>query len=154
MLTNKIYYALKHLEFINVATCDFQGRPNAVPKLILKCEDNHIFLVDYTIGRTWSNLKINPKVSLSFAETDNLMGYQINGSVEIIDKGIKYQRLLKELTAKQISLSVERIIRGVQKGKKHEIYEVQIPKKIVIFKVKIEEIVEVGPKGDLIREGV
>jgi predicted pyridoxine 5'-phosphate oxidase superfamily flavin-nucleotide-binding protein len=154
MLTPKIYHFLKKLEFINVATCDFQGRPNAAPKLILKCENNFIYLIDYTIGKTWSNITKNPKVSLSFAETDNLMGYQVNGSVEIIDKGLKYKQLLKELSAKEISLSAERIIRGIRKGKKHEIYEVEIPKNIVIFKVEIEEFVEIGPKGELIREGV
>jgi cysteine-rich repeat protein len=35
----------------------------------------------------WENIKMNPRVSLSFMDNDALLGYQLNGSVEIIDSG-------------------------------------------------------------------
>ena len=69
MLTEKISDFLKRRSFISVATCDFNGRPNAVPKFLLKIDDDYIYLVDYTFGRTYENLKINSKVSLAFMET-------------------------------------------------------------------------------------
>lgn len=152
MLTKKINEFLKNREFISVATCDFNGRPNAVPKFLLKAEDNFIYLVDYTIGRTWENLKINPRASLSFTDTDNLTCYQINGSVQIVDKGQVYEEMVNELHNREVSLSVERIIDGVHKEKTHEHFEVAIPQRFVLFKIKIEEIVEVGPSGTLKRE--
>lgn len=152
MLTKKISEFLKSREFISVATCDLNGRPNAAPKFLLKIEDNLIYLIDYSFSRTLDNLRINPKVSLSFMDTDNLTGYQINGSVRIIDKGQEYNNILHELRAREINLSVKRIIEGVYREKTHKSFEVAIPENVTVFKVSIEEVVEIGPRGDLKRE--
>ncbi len=154
MLNKKIEEFLKKREFISVATCNLKGRPNAAPKFLLKIEDNFIYLIDYSFSRTWENLKINPRASLSFMDTDNLTGYQINGSVQIIDKGPLYDKILYELREKVINLSVERVIEGVCREKTHASFEVAIPEDFVIFKVKIEEVVEIGPRGDLKRQNL
>jgi len=154
MLSTKIAKLLENREFVDVATCDFSGRPNAAPKFILKFENNFIYLVDYTIGTTWENLKINPRVSLSFMEPDTLVGYQINGSVEIIDKGPEYNSLLSEFKRKEIDLSIKRVIEGVYRGKGHKTFEVSLPERFVVFKVKLEDIAEIGPRGELKREKV
>ncbi|MDD5432326.1 MAG: pyridoxamine 5'-phosphate oxidase family protein [Candidatus Omnitrophica bacterium] len=147
MIKKRINELLKMRNFISVATCDFKGRPNAAPKFLLRCEDSTIYLVDYTIGRTWENLKMNPRVGLSFMDTESLRGYQINGSVQILEKGAEYDDIVKELEQKEINLSTERIINAITTGKRHESYELAIPKKFVIFKVSIEEAVEIGPSG-------
>lgn len=154
MLSTKIAQFLKNREFISVATCDFKGRPNAAPKFILKFENNFIYLVDYTIGMTWENLNINPKASLSFMNSDTLVGYQINGAVEIIDQGPEYNSLLREFKKKQIDLSIKRIIEGVSRGKGHESFEVALPERFVVFKVKLKDVAEIGPRGELKREEV
>jgi len=151
-MLDKIKRILTKREFISVATSDFSGRPNAAPKFFLKLEHGFVYLVDYTIGRTWENLKSNPRVSLSLMDTDSLYGYQINGSVEIIDKGEEYHKIMNELLQKEIDLSVKRITEAVVSGKVHESFEVAIPKRIIVFKVKIEEVAEIGPRGELKRE--
>jgi hypothetical protein len=152
MIKKKIIEFLKTREFISVATCDFAGRPNAASKFILRLEDNAIYLVDYIIGRTCHNLKANPRASLSFVDTNTLTGYQINGPVEIIDKGPEYETAIKELRQKEIDLSTRRIIEGVTKGKSHQAYEVATSEKSIIFKVKMEEVVEMRTSGTLKRE--
>jgi predicted pyridoxine 5'-phosphate oxidase superfamily flavin-nucleotide-binding protein len=149
MLSTKIAQFLKNREFISVATCDFKGRPNAAPKFLLKLEDNFIYLVDYTISRTWENLKVNPQASLSFIDPDTLIGYQINGSVKIIDKGPEYDKILIELREREIDLSTKRIVEGIYRGKGHESFEVTLPERFVVFKIKVEEVVEIGHRGDL-----
>jgi len=154
MLTAKITPLLKDREFITVATCDLNGQPNAAPKFFLKVEGNFIYLVDYAIGTTWENLRINPVVSLSFMDPDMLIGYQINGSVEIIDKGQEYDKILAEFQEKEIGLSAKRIVEGVYRGKRHESFEVTLPERVVIFKLKILDVAEIGPRGDLKREKV
>lgn len=154
MITKKITELLKNKEFVSVASCDLIGHPNAAPKFLLKVENNFIYLIDYTIGRTWENLKINPQVSLSFADMDSLNGYQVNGSVEIISEGEAYKKIVKELHDKEISLSSKRIVEGLYRGKKHENFEVIIPEKFIIFKIKIEEAVEICPCGELKREKI
>lgn len=152
-MTN-IHWIFKNVKFVDVATCDFDGRPNAAPKLVLKYDKKFIYLIDYIIGRTFINLQINPKVSLSFMNNDKLTAYQVNGSVRIISKGGIFNKIIKEFQKRKISLSVERIIEGVHRMKKHDIYELEIKKKFVIFKVKIEELVEINPSGEIERNNI
>ena len=154
-MINKIVKELiESREFISVATSDLEARPNAAPKFLLKVERDHIYLVDYIIGRTFENLQINPKVSLSFIDSFTLIGYQINGKVEIIDSGAEYKDILKELQNKQIDLSTKRVMDGVVKGQVHKAYEVGSPEQFVILKIKVEEVVEIRPSGTLKREKV
>lgn len=152
MLTNKINDILARKEFVYVATTDLDNRPNAAPKLLLKIENNFIYLVDHVIGTTWKNLKVNPATSLTFMDMENLVGYQVNGPVQIIKSGKEYTKIIKELQKKEISFTTTRIIEGVRKQKVHKDFEVALPKQVVIFKVKIEEVVEIKLSGKLIRE--
>jgi predicted pyridoxine 5'-phosphate oxidase superfamily flavin-nucleotide-binding protein len=152
MLTKRMHEFLKKRTFLNVATSTLDGKPNNVSKLLLKAENNHVYLVDYSIGKTYSNLKENPRVSLSFFDLDKLVGYQINGPVEMIEKGAEYDRIKAELTEKEISLATERIIKGVSTGQSHENFEFAPPRHFVIFKIKMEEIAEVSYSGEVKRE--
>jgi predicted pyridoxine 5'-phosphate oxidase superfamily flavin-nucleotide-binding protein len=154
-LLKKVRGLLADREFLNVATCDLHHRPNAVPKFFLTMPGAAgIYLIDYTWGRTWENLKVNPRVSLSLVDTETLHGYQMNGTAEILSTGLEYDTVAKELLQKEVDLSAKRIIEGVARGKKHRAFELSLPDKFVIFKVKITEIVEIGPAGDLLRENV
>lgn len=152
--TARLKELLNEKEFISVATADLKGSPNAAPKLLLKMEDNFVYLIDYTIGRTWENLKVNPRASLSLMDFDTLNGYQLNGSVEIIDSGPEYEAVLKELLERKINLSAKRIVEGLYRGRKHHAFEVALPEKFVVFKVRLNELVQIGPGGDLQREAL
>ncbi|MFA4854904.1 MAG: pyridoxamine 5'-phosphate oxidase family protein [Candidatus Omnitrophota bacterium] len=154
MINKNIKALIESREFISVATSDLESSPNAAPKFLLKVEGDYIYLVDYIIGRTFRNLQVNPRVSLSFLESNSLMGYQINGKVEIINSGQEYAIVLKELRDKQIDLSAKRVIEGVTNGQAHKSYEVAIPEQFVILKVRVEEIVQMQPSGTLKREKV
>ncbi len=52
-------------------------------------------------------------------------------------------------TATEIS---NRIIEAVRTGKKSKRFEMELPDKFVAIKFKIEDIVKIGPRGDLYRE--
>jgi predicted pyridoxine 5'-phosphate oxidase superfamily flavin-nucleotide-binding protein len=151
-LTEEIINTLGKKIFITVATCNLKGQPNAAPKLYLKYQDEAIYLVDYSFGKTWENLKINARASISAMNSDHLTGYRINGSVELIENTPFYDEVMKELKEKEISLSVERIIEGIHRGKRHESFELEIPKRFVIYKLNVEEMAEIGPSGKVIRK--
>jgi uncharacterized pyridoxamine 5'-phosphate oxidase family protein len=151
-LIEKALKILKVSEFITVATSNGRGRPNAAPKLLLKIDGRTAYIVDYSIGRTYENLKINPEISLSFIDAHSLFAYRLNGSVEIIEKGRIYKECLKELRKKEIDLSVERIVQGVQEGKAHQDFELGIPEQFLLYKVAITEGCEITPRGVISRE--
>ena len=153
-MLKKINRLLQDRDFVNVATCDLSNRPNAAPKFFLKLEDNTMYLIDYTRGRTFDNLQINPLASLSFTDLDSLHGYQLNGEAEIITAGDMYDRICEELVQREIDLSTKRIIEGVTREKGHGNFEVALPDKFVVFKIAIKEVVEIGPAGGLKRETI
>ncbi len=153
-MNRKVIELLKSREFVSVATCNFDGRPNAAPKFLLKMEDNFVYLVDYFIGKTYRNLRANPRISISFMDTSSLLGYQLNGLVEIVEGGPEYDLLVKDLLQREVDLSARRIVEGVTKGRGHAGFELNMPESFVIFKVKIEEIVEMASSGTLRREQV
>ena len=154
MLDKEVIEFLRRREFVSVATCNLENQPNAAPKFFLKAEKGYVYLVDYTIGKTWHNIKINPRVSLSLMDTEKLLGYQINGSVEIIDKGAELDKILKELEEKEIIFSAKRISEGVVSGRKHADFEVGIGEKFDILKIKVEEISRIGLRGKIEKEKV
>jgi len=153
-MNKKIVELLNSREFVSVATADLECRPYAAPKFLLKIEGNFIYLVDYIVGRMFSNLKINSRISISFMNNESLRGYQLNGSVEIIEKGPEHEHLLKDLARREMDLATQRIIEGVTKGKTHEGFEVTMSKKFAIFKVRVEEVAEIFSSGLLKREKV
>lgn len=151
MFPKELANLLAKREFISVATCDFKGRPNAAPKFLLKVDGNRLYLVDYTIGTTWQNLKANPRISLSLIDIPRLRGYQINGSVKIISKGKVYEKMHKEMTEKEIVLTAQHIIDEIRGHAAHETFEVLINEKFAIFEVHVDEVVEMGIQGELKR---
>ncbi|MDD5254567.1 MAG: pyridoxamine 5'-phosphate oxidase family protein [Candidatus Omnitrophica bacterium] len=153
MLT-KVRTLLEKREFISVATSDKQGKPNAAPKFILKLDGNFIYLVDYTMGRTYANLKANPRISLSFMDTESLAGYQVNGGAGLIESGPEYEAICAEVLTREVGLSARRIIEGVTREKKHHNFEVAIRDTVVIIKVEIKEVIEIGPSGTVARHQV
>ena len=154
MFEKKILELLLSREFLYVATCDRDLRPNVAPKFLLEIEDNYIYLVDYIIGRTYKNLKINSKVSISIMDLESLTGYQLNGIAQVIEEGAEYKKCLKEFTEKEVGLSATRVIEGVEKGKGHKNFEVVISENAVIFKIRIEEVIEIAPQGAVKRQTI
>lgn len=153
MFSEKLKKLLRNREFLNVATADQTGMPNAVPKFLLKCDLPYIYLIDYTFGQSISNLRVNPRASLCLMDVDNLQGYRLNGTVELIENGQDHQKIAQELEKKSIQLTAGRVIEGMRTGKKFEHYEIEIPDRFVAMKIKIEDVVQIGARGDLYREG-
>ena len=143
---------LKGREFLSVGTADLTGKPNAAPKFFLKYEKPHIFLIDYSFATTTNNLRANPRASLSFMDLENLEGYRLYGSAELIETGKEFKLIAQEVEKKALRLSATRVIEASRTGKKYEHFELEMPDKFVAIKVKIEESTKIGPRGDLYRE--
>lgn len=135
--------------FINLATCSMQRMPNVAPKLVAKVEKNVIYLIDYVMGRSYSNLKENPRVSISFVDTKSFTGYQLNGVADIIEEGPEFLSLSEEFQKIKTNLTVERILLNIRTGEKGSALEFSLPEQFVILKIKIIEIVEIASSGGI-----
>ncbi len=145
---------LKETRFLDVATCDFSGRPNIAPKFFLKIEGNKLYLVDYTLAKTYQNLQKNPRVSLSLMDLDSLTGYQINGVATLVKRGKEFCDCVAQLEEKEVRYSVQRVIEAVRRERRHEHFEVALPKRVVIIRVGVRDIAEITPHGGVERNPV
>ena len=141
-------------EFLNLATADRRGRPNAAPKFLLKSEKRVVYLIDYSYGRTIDNLRVNANASLCFMDLYNLQGYRLNGRVELLESGRDFDRLSAEVASRVVKLSADRVLEGMRTGKKHDHFELEIPDKFVVLKFVIEEVSKIGTRGDFYRESL
>jgi hypothetical protein len=136
-------------KFVNVATCSCERMPNVAPKLIAKVHSNVIYLVDYVMGKTFSNLSENPRISVSFIDDRTLTGYQLNGTVDILEKGEEFKKLSDEFQDIKTKFTVERILFNLRTGEKASPLEFSLPEKFAILKVKVIEIVEISSSGGI-----
>ena len=143
---------LKGREFISLATADKSAKPNAAPKFLLKYEKPYMYLVDYSFATTTANLRVNPRAALSFMDLDNLEGYRVSGTAELIEKGKEFAELAKEIERKNIQLSTDRVLEGMRTGKKYNHFALERPDKFVVIKFKVEEVTRIGTRGDFYRE--
>ena len=49
-------------------------------------------------------------------------------------------------------MATDRVIDAVKTGKKHGHYELEMTEKFIILKIKIENIVKIGRRGDIWKE--
>jgi len=149
LITEEVRGLLENRGFVSIGTSDANGYPCVVPKFLIMVDNDFIYLADYLMGPTFENLKVNPKISLSVIDTDALIRYQINGTAELIDKGLEYDKLTNELRNKELNFTVERVIKGVQTGKKDKNFEVVFPDRFIVIKIKVKEIVKISSIGKL-----
>ena len=152
MILQKIAALLRQRTFLGIATASKNGEPHSATKFLLKIEDGTVYLVDYAIARTVENIRENPRASMSFMDLENLEGYRMSGPVSIIESGEEHDKILKEFEKMLIKLSATRLIEGMKSGKQNEHYELEIPNKVIILKVKVEEVIRIGRQGELFKE--
>ena len=154
MLSKKLDEILKDREFAYVATVNPKGEPNAAPKFLLKKENHFLYLIDHVMGMTYKNLKANPRASVTVMDPNTLIGYQINGSVEIIEKGRIHKKLLKEVVNKEVKLTAKHIIEDIRGMTNHEAFALAFPEHLVVFKLKINRVIEISTSGKMKRENL
>ena len=91
---------------------------------------------------------------LNILDLNTFFGYKLNGEAEIIESGDIYDECLKDLQRREIQLSVERVIEAVRSDDARKVFELEIPEKFLVYKIKIKEGVEITPRGELKRESL
>jgi len=140
------------MEFLCVATIGRDGSPSVANKFLIRCEGNSLCFGDFAKGKTWANLKINPKVSIAVMDNNNLVDYQINGVAKLVNPCTDFKELLKEFSKKEVRFAMKRIIEGIRKESGQGVHQVPFPKRIVIWEIDVKEVVELGPTAELKKE--
>lgn len=155
MPTNKVATLLEKRHFLSVATASPDGEPNVAPKFFFRAKGVFLYLVDYVVGKTIVNLKENSRVSVSFMDLETLEAYRLNGKAKLIDENQKaFKAILKEWDKKLIEMTTARILEGLRSGKRHHHYELEMGERFMVIKIKIENVIKIGRRGDIWKEAV
>ena len=148
----KIKPLLDKREFLHLATASLDAVPNVAPKFMVSYSDTEIVLADYTLATTYANLKVNTKVAIPVMDEVTLNGYQIKGHARIVLAGAEHEKFYALLQEKIVALSVERIVRGVQKGRESANFEVCFPEKMTFIVVTVDAFTVIHSTGAISRE--
>ena len=128
--------------FVSVATSDLKGNPNGACKLLVRIEDDCLYLFDYPAWKTGENLKQNPKISMSLQDECQLKCYKINGTVEIIEEGPVHDSMREEIEQKRTNITTKHIVESVRGDKECGLFEDPMSEKFILYKVKVDKLDE------------
>ena len=152
MIPERIKNLLENMEFLCVATVSSDSSPCVANKFLIRCEEGSLYFGDFAKGRTWHNLKRNPKISTVVMDERRLVDFQINGTAQLVDSGASMAELLEEFSRKEVRFATKRLIEGLRKERGSITYQLPLLKKVVIWKIEVNEVIALGPEKEL-REG-
>jgi predicted pyridoxine 5'-phosphate oxidase superfamily flavin-nucleotide-binding protein len=151
-MLKKIKKLLDAHQFLNLATVSGESVPNVAPKFMLSYTDTEIVLADYTIAKTFENIKKNPAVAIPVMDEVSLNGYQIKGRARVVTGGKEHAKFYEAMQDRIVKLSVERIVRGVHAGRESANFEVCLPEKMAFIVVTVHTLTEIHCTGSLSHE--
>jgi uncharacterized pyridoxamine 5'-phosphate oxidase family protein len=140
---------MQEQEFLFVGTADNDCRPNTSAKILLKINQEYVYLVEYIKGRTFKNLTDNPRISLSAVNAKTIVGYRLYAEAVILTEGPEYDLLLKELNDKQIDVTAKSLISKLRKGVRSKSYAFAELVPVALIKAKIIEANQIMPTGQI-----
>ncbi len=136
----------KDLKVISVASCDLRGKPNSAAKMLVDIVGpNQIYFLDYRTTQTFSNIKANPQLSLSFMDDAAFTGYRLTGIAEIVEKGPEYEMAKKSWDRRLIVYEADRIVSRLKGHYSTKESENTLPKDFVITKFTAQEAAVIKP---------
>ena len=149
LIPASIIQLLEAAEFLCIATRDARGNPSVANKFLIRCTNDSLYIGDFARGKTWKNLKKYPQASVAIMDIHHLIDYQINGRAILVNPGPDLKELTKAFATKELRFSAKRLIEAVRKEKSQHTYNFPLPKHIVIWKIEVEEVIELGPRSEL-----
>jgi len=112
-ISSKIKEFIESQGIFAVGTVDGNNSPNVSPRIFFRIDDEVIYWIDFFKHKSFRNFQINPWVTISIYNKEELKGYQFRGTVSIItDEPTKSQireSIIKKTLKKNTSLKVKQM---------------------------------------------
>jgi len=100
-IPNEIREFIEDQGIFVVGTVGANNLPNISPRIFFRVDENMIYWIDFFKHKSYKNIKVNPWVTISVFNKDELKGFQFRGIVSFItDEPRKSE--IKELIVKKI----------------------------------------------------
>lgn len=147
-LNQDIIQFLRSQGFVVVSTIDSSNTIHNSCKGIVEVKPaGKIYLLDLYLGRTFSNLNLNPRISLTAVDENSFKGYCLKGKARIIKKEKLSASIIKAWEEKINSRITQRIIRSIH-GEKRLIRhpEALLPFPEYLIAMETQEIIDLTPQ--------
>ncbi|MCX5702054.1 MAG: pyridoxamine 5'-phosphate oxidase family protein [Candidatus Omnitrophica bacterium] len=133
--------------YVIVTTIDKDGTPHSSCKGIVNLNKNgSVYLLDLYKSRTYSNLKNNPKISLTAVDEHRFQGYCLKGKARIITSNNMSPDILRAWQDKITSRLTQRVLKNIHEQKGHPRHpEVLLPKPKYAIVMEVKEVVDLTP---------
>ena len=131
-----------------VATLDGSGYTHTSCKGIVDIDKNgRIYLLDLYKGKTFRNLKHNPKVSITAFDEHKFIGYCLKGTASIAESDTLEPRIYGLWENKITNRLTARLIRNIRGEKGHHRHpEVLLPKPKYLIVMEVKKVVDLTPR--------
>ena len=147
MLTDEIVRFFQKQQFTIVSTVGRNRIPHNACKGIVEINRNgKIYILDLYKGRTYTNLRQNPYISITAVDEHKFKGWCLKGKADII-AGKKIKPHVIRAWGKRIAGRItQRVIKNMLEEKGHHRHpESQLPSPKYMILVSVEEIVDLSP---------
>jgi len=131
-----------------VSTIDKHGMPHNSCKGIVEIEPGgKVYLLDLYQKKTLTNLKNNPKISISAFDEHKFRGFCLKGTGKIVRQDKLSTKILKAWEDRITSRITRRLIRNIHEEKGHSRHpEIMMPKPEYMIELEVREIVDLTPQ--------
>lgn len=146
-LSDDVIHFFQNQGYVIVTTVDKDGTPHNSCKGIVSLNKNgSVYLLDLYKARTYSNLKNNPKISLTVVDEHRFQGYCLKGKARIITSDNIRPDILKAWQDKITGRLTQRVLKNIHEVKGHPRHpEVLLPKPKYIIVMLVREVVDLTP---------
>ncbi|MCK4912425.1 MAG: pyridoxamine 5'-phosphate oxidase family protein [Candidatus Omnitrophica bacterium] len=148
-ITDDIIYFFCKQGFVIVSTLDSEGSIHCSAKGIAGIEaEGKVYLLDLYRGKTLSNLKLNPTISITAVDEDEFRGFTLKGVAKIVEREEIKEHIITRWEDKIIQRVSKRVIGHIKKDKKSSHHpEVIFPQPQYLIEMDLKAIVDLTPKN-------
>jgi len=89
-----------------VGTVDGNNMPNVSPRIFFRIDDEVIYWIDFFKHKSFRNFQINPWVTISVYNKEELTGYQFRGTVSFITDEPTKSQISESIIAKTLKENI------------------------------------------------
>ena len=130
-----------------VATIDKGGFPHSSCKGIVKIEKpGRVYLLDAYHGKTFNNLKQNPRACITAFDEHKFSGYCLKGTARLIHKDELDSGIIKSWDDNIAGRLTQRLVKNIHEEKGHKGHpEASLPKPKYMIVLEVGEVIDLTP---------
>ena len=147
-LTRSVVNLLYNQGFVIVSTIDPKGGIHCSAKGIVDVDKNKVYLVDLYKAVTFSNLKLNPTVTITVVDEAEFIGFALKGTAAIVERKDLEGRIVKKWEQRLVGRISKRVIKNIKKDKGSSLHpESRFPQPQYLIQVEVKEAVDLTPSN-------